>query len=150
MHKIYGPIRDNQHHNSVSLNSRTLKFTILQCAIQWFLEHSRGCRADSTIDLQDTFLTPKRNPTPISSYPPGLLPPAPGTPRPICFLSLQICLLRTFPTRGILQYEAFSIWLLSLSAVATQVVAGTVKCDPSSSLDQWVTAGLSHSAEVAC
>lgn len=64
--------------------------------------------------LPDLFITPKRNPDPISHHSSSSPPPGPWQPGN-CFLSLWIGLFCTFHRNGIIQYRALCVWLFSLS-----------------------------------
>ena len=80
---------------------------------------------DHNNQLQNIFITPQKKlhslcqSLPIPLVPFSLMP---QTGTNLLFLSLQVCLFRTWPVNRIMQYVVFCDWLLSLQAMLTNFV----------------------------
>ena len=73
--------------------------------------------------VPEHFTTPKVNPVPIKQSLLILLSPPRSPWQPlIYFLSLQICLFRTFHINGVTYFAIFCAWLLSLSVTYTSFI----------------------------
>lgn len=59
--------------NKLRYDSYTMKFTHLKCTTQWFSLCSQGCATITTIQLENIFITVKRNPVLFNSRSPKFL-----------------------------------------------------------------------------
>ena len=83
--------------------------------------------------FQNIFITPERNPLPISRHCP--FPPTPAISQsqesPNLLSVYCICLFWIFRINGLIQYVSFCVWLLSVSIFFSRFIHGIACISPS-------------------